>query len=526
MSQGPQVAAVIEIDPSQRHVRRIGELMPIGARAFDVLLALAQAQGRLVTKRALLDGVWPDSVVEENNLTVQVSALRRVLGAGAIATVSGRGYQLVQTATIRAREVASTAESTPLELPDRPSLVVLAFDDLSGERSHEYLADGLVEDLTTELSRFSELIVVSRNSAFSFKGRNVDVRTIGRELGVRYVIEGSIRWDAGHLRVSAQLIEASSGAHVWAERYDRDLQSLRQLQEEITRSIVAEIAPQVALSEARRSHAESVRDLNAYEMAMKAWSLAHESLRSPEDARRSSEAVDLARRALARDPRCSRALRAIAIVCVHRISVGVEVGLGNAGEAFAEGMAACAHAIEIDPADHNSYIAQGMLHLFSRNLDHALVALRRAIELNPNDAQALAYLGFCEGLYGRPDDGLPLTAHALRLSPRDPRRPLFLGLHAWCQFSLGDYACAVAAAHEALNNTPNLPTAHLCLAISFAGLGRIEEAKRECDWLRRAVPGVLAERLAGAWLFRDPENVQRATDLLHLASRGKQTRAF
>ena len=225
--------------------------------------------------------MWPGLVVEENNLTVQVSALRKVLGAQAVVTVSGRGYKLgvpVQpqgTAAIAPAPLVALREARvvgDLPLPDKPSIAVLPFANLSGDPDQAYFSDGITEDVITELARFNELFVISRASSFTYKGRGVDVRTVGRELGVRYVLEGSIRRAAGRVRVSAQLVEAASGSHIWAERYDRELADIFALQEEVTQAIVGAMAPQVQLAEmSRAARALSATSICGAMAATMAW---------------------------------------------------------------------------------------------------------------------------------------------------------------------------------------------------------------------------------------------------------------
>src|SRR6056297_3916359 len=231
----------------QRRARRLArgdDDIAIGARAFDLLDLLITCRDRVVGRDEIMAAVWPDTVVGENNLNVQLANLRRLLGAEAIVTVPGRGLRF-------ALELAS-AGPLALALPDRPSVVVLPFADLVGDPTLSWLADGFVEDITTELSRFRDLFVVARNSAYVYRDAPRDLRRISRELGVRYVVEGSVRAGADRVRVAAQLIDAVRGGHVWAESFDRDMADHFDTQARVAQAIVTCLAPQIDRAEAER----------------------------------------------------------------------------------------------------------------------------------------------------------------------------------------------------------------------------------------------------------------------------------
>jgi TolB-like protein len=244
-----------EVRANERRILAHGAPVALGARAFDLLLVLIAHQDRVVGKKELMTAVWPDTVVEDGNLTVQVSALRKVLGPNAVATVPGRGYRLCLEMPLLpiTRERRSAATRPEIRLPDKPSVAVLPFLNLCGDPEQDYFVDAITEDITTELSRFHDLFVIARNSSFTYKDRSVDVRTVSRELGVRYVVEGSVRRHGQRVRVVAQLIDASSGEHVWADKYDRVLQDILDLQAEVTQAIVTAMAPQIHAAEQDRS---------------------------------------------------------------------------------------------------------------------------------------------------------------------------------------------------------------------------------------------------------------------------------
>jgi TolB-like protein len=262
-------------------------LVSLGGRALDVLAALTAAAGETVSKNALLDRVWPGLTVEENNLQVQISALRRVLGEGWIVTVPGRGYRLVMP-------VEKADPAANLDPVGKPSIAVLPFVNTGGSSDEDYFADGMTEEIINALSRMRSFFVIARNSSFTYKGRAVDVRQVGRELGVRYVVDGSVRCAAGHVRVNAQLIDSETGNHVWAERYDRAVENVFDVQDEITEALTVAINPAVADAELRRALRKPPENLGAWEAYQRGlWharkATAADNERALEFFRRSSE---------------------------------------------------------------------------------------------------------------------------------------------------------------------------------------------------------------------------------------------
>ncbi len=526
-------AADFEVRPDERRVLLRGEDVPLGARAFDVLMCLVQQRDRVVTKNELLEQVWSGMVVEENNLTVHVSALRKVFGAHAVATIPGRGYRFVMPLG----EVTDLALPAPVPpplgavselsllddghrpaLPDRPSIAVLPLDNLSGDAQQDLLIDGLAEDVITELSRFRSLFVIARASSFHYRGSSCYARSIAHELGVRYVLEGSLRRVGDRLRVVVQLVDAPSATQLWAEKYDREVQDLFELQEELTRAIVAAIAPQVEAGEFQKIRRTDRRDLNAYMLAMRARDTARRADREGDTGMR-DEALRLAHEAVAIDPGCGVALATIAFVQWQQIWAGSSAAPAETAEA---GLAAARRAIALDGSDHHAYLWKAMLEIFTHQHAAGLADLRRAHELNPNDALTLSLLG--QYLAAEAGDaaiaatGVRHALDALRLSPRDPLRWSFLNSLAWASFAAGDAAGAVDAASRALGEAPQFPPARLCRVVGQVALGDLDAARADLQALRALAPQLVAARLAGDWNYRNPALVQRATRLLHVAA--------
>ncbi|HWP16103.1 MAG TPA: winged helix-turn-helix domain-containing protein, partial [Xanthobacteraceae bacterium] len=253
------------------------EPIPLGQRAVALLALLVQRAGLPVAKEALIEAAWPAQAIEDSNLTVQIAAIRRVFeeladGSDWIETLPRRGYRYIGPA-VASHDLDPAATAHPaagLALPDKPSVAVLPFSNLSGDPEHDYFADGMVDDIITGLARINWLFVIARNSTFTYKGRAVDVKQVGRELGVRYVLEGSVRKAGRSVRVTAQMIDASTGAHVWAERYDRSSDDIFALQDEIALSAVGAIAPSVRRAEIDRVKRKRPDSLDAYDLVLRA----------------------------------------------------------------------------------------------------------------------------------------------------------------------------------------------------------------------------------------------------------------
>src|SRR6516164_4549456 len=285
--------------PHRRQLLAAGRPIRLGGRAFDLLLALLEAPGVVLGKDELLSRIWPGRIVEENRLAGEISALRKALGADPelIRTVAGRGYQF--TGEIRVRSevepeksatVTAAAEPHPaaesdrasLPLPDKPSIAVLPFANMSGDPEREYFADGMVEEIITALSRIRWLFVTARNSSFAYKGQNVDVKRVGQELGVRYVLEGSVRRSRNRVRIAAQLIDASNGAHLWADHFDGLLEDVFDLQDKVASSVAGVIEPALQAAETARSTGRPTADLTAYDLYLRAHAMVWSARQIPE----------------------------------------------------------------------------------------------------------------------------------------------------------------------------------------------------------------------------------------------------
>jgi TolB-like protein len=491
-----------------RQLMQDARKVEIGARAFDLLDLLITHRDRVVSRNEIMESVWRDLIVGDNNLNVQVANLRRALGPQAVVTVPGRGLRF------GFKVVPDRAPNTALSLPDRPSVVVLPFADLGGDPDLGWLADGFVEDITTELSRFRDLFVVARNSAFAYRGVPRDVREVSRDLGVRYVVEGSVRAASGRVRVTAQLIDATNGSHVWAENFDSNLQDHFETQHRIAQAVVTSLAPQIDRAEAARIRTAPPDDLNAYGVAQLGWAIISAGDMAYDPVPR-DQALTLARQALDIDPDSGLAWRTVAWVqwwhAYHATTPSIPATL-------AEGLDAANRAIALDPTDHHARRLKALLNFMNQNPDAGLLDLRHAHEINPNCAITLGWLGLYEATHGERAKGVPYAEAALRLSPCDPARGSLLAALGFAQFTARDYDAAVQTAEAALAEAAGSVTPLVLGVIARVGAGQIEKAGATFRKLNEIAPKLTEARLAGRWLSTDPDYQIRAHTFFRIAA--------
>ncbi len=530
-----------EVLPAQRQVLVHGQPAGLGARAFDLLLVLIEHRERVLGKDELLALVWPGVVVEEGNLSVQISALRKLFGADAIATVVGRGYRFVQPG-LEIQELVEPSDSSPaiallptaaapnpvvsapvsraqerrkslatsgdsLALPEKPSIAVLPFVNISGDAEQSYFTDGLTEDITTDLSRFRSLFVIARNSAFTYQGRAVDVRQVARELGVRYVLEGSARRSGARVRVSAQLIDALSGNHLWADKYDRVIEDIFDLQEELTQSIVGAIATQVQMTEQNIARRLRPGNLRAHDMAMRANANGLEASRR-NDRALWMQALDEARQALSVDG--NNLLAHLVIAEIQTKNVGVpQFADGDLKADWKEGISSSGRAMELDSSDSRAYGWAGFLMAVAGFYDEGLAYARQGLALNPNDCITLSNLAATEVWAGEHQEALVHVAAAERLSPRDPNRYLFNAISAMACCFLQDFAAGIAFATESVQEAPQSVMSQMSLVLVAVGAGQVERAKAAFETIRTLSPCYAHRALTQDAPLRKPEDRRR-----------------
>ncbi len=368
-----------------------------------------------------------------------------------------------------------------LALPDKPSIAVLPFTNMSGDPEQEYFSDGITEDVITALSRLHWFFVIARNSTFAYKGKPVDVKHLGQELGVRYVLEGSVRKSGQRVRITSQLIDATTNNHIWAERYDRELSDIFALQDEITASVAAAIEPKLLAAEGIRAESRSIEDLNAWDLVARAvshfWKLT---------AAESATAIAMLRQAVQRYPDYAPAHSMLAFALVVSAHLGWTASASD--RAFA---AECAlRAAELDDQDPWAHVALGYLAFTARQTDEAIGCFRRALALNPNFAAAHGYIGFALACDGRSEDAIENSQRAIRMSPRDPLNFFFVGGLAAAHYLAGRYVEAVDWARQQVQMRPGSPSGHRILCASLAQAGLIEEARAAMRLLRQVQPNI------------------------------------
>ena len=678
-----------ELQARRGRLLQDGKPVTLGARAFDLLLALAERRDRVVTKAELLDLVWPGLVVEENNLAVQIGTLRRLLGSEVIATVSGRGYRFnatvvgdneagsslkqrlaaimaadvagysrlmaaneratvvalyaargvfkeqiesahgrvidmagdsvlavfetaagaVLTALAVQEELAALTRSTPeeqrmrfrigvhlgdviekddgtiygdgvniaarlqelaspgavavsdavrgavqnqvvaqfvdrgeqhvkniahavrvfevfaqgngatrpsgasgvidLSLPKKPSIAVLPFANMSGDPEQKFFADGVVEDLITALSRVRALFVIARNSSFAYEGKAIDIRTVGRELGVRYVLEGSVRRAASRVRITAQLIDAIGGMHLWSEKYDRELTDLFALQDEITRDIVGVVAPQMLDAEMQRARRKDPQSLDAWETAVRAqWHLAQ---LTRED---NAEALRLAMKSAEQDPGDTAGLNVAAFAHIYDAVFGWS---GSAGQSLAAANEVARRAVSLDARDEVSQAALGSTEVFLGQHDGALARLRAAVTLNPSFTWTHGDLGMALIFSGQAEEAGDSLKEALRLSPIDRFTFVWIYFLGFAAFLLGRNEEALDLAERSLRERPSFPGAYRLRAACLGQMGRISEARQSIDQFLRLAPNATLRLLRAQVPFRREADFERYANALRVA---------
>lgn len=470
------MAAILEFGPFRLDADagilfRGAEPTPLGRRAVLLLALLVQRAGMPVSKDALIEAAWPAQTIEDSNLTVQIAAVRRTLADASaeaqwIETLPRRGYRYVGPAVTTSDKDRSSAPS--LTLPDRPSIAVLPFANLGGDAEQDYFADGMVDDIITGLSRINWLFVIARNSTFTYKGRAVDVKQVGRELGVRYVLEGSVRRTGGNARITGQLIDASTGMHVWAERYDRQSADIFALQDDIAMSVVGAIAPSLRRAEINRVKRKRPDSLDAYDLVLRAQPDVDSGM--PQQV---TQALVLLERAIALEPDYALA-HGNAAMCHHCLFL--RAGLQEVNRA-----ASIRHARSAIAAGQDDALALTLAG-FSIGMDGhdrgaAFTALDAALAISPSSALTYILGSVMLGWGGDADRAIEWSERGMRLSPFDSWAFAAFDAQAMGHFHRGRYEEACRAAYRAVQANPRHSITHVQLAAALAKLGRLQEAR-------------------------------------------------
>ena len=397
-----------------------------------------------------------------------------------------------------------------LPLPDKPSIAVLPFQNMSGDPEQEYFADGVVEEIITALSRFRHLFVIARNSSFTYKGRHVDIRQVGRELGVRYVLEGSVRKAVNRARITVQLIETITGAHLWADRFEGTLEDIFDLQDQVTTSVVGAIAPTLEQVEIERAKRKPTESLDAYDYFMRGMASAQWQMNE-----RNSEALRFFYKAIELDPDFASAYGMAAWCYVWRKS---NQWMTNRVQEIAEAARLAHRAAELGKNDAVALSRGGFaLAYIVGNLDDGAALIDRALVLNPNLAAAWYFSGWVRMWLSEPDLSIEHLELAMRLSPLDPLTGLMRTAIAFAHFLAGRYDEASSWAEMALRENPTLNSASRIAAATNAVAGRLEQAQNEMIRLRQLDPTLRVSNLADVMPFRRPEDLAKYAEGLRKA---------
>jgi TolB-like protein len=463
------------LDLDLRELHRGGDLVPLEPQAFDLLAYLIQNRARVVSKADLLAAIWSGRIVSESALTTRINAARCAIGDSGeqqrlIKTLLRKGVRFVGSVQEEQRpagEGAAGVSTSAVAQPDRPAIAVLPFTNMSSEPEHEYFAIGITEDIITALSQYRWFSVVALGSVFPLRSRVIDVKQTVRELGVRYVVEGSVRMAASRMRITAQLIEGTTGCQLWAARFDRNYENIFGIQDEITESIVSAIEPEILMGEGQRAVRKPASSLDALDCCMRGmW---HYNNISPEENRK---ALIWIRQAIERAPDLVRAQVYLARVLAGRCWFGFSEDVASD---LSANRAAAERAVALDDRDPYAHYALAFYSMMTRQHQQALTSAQRAISISPNFALGFFALGITRIYMGQFKEGLDALLRALHLSPHDPMSFLFVNMAALAHYHLGHYEEAVECAERSVRGRRVYTLLRLLLA-SLGQLGRIEEA--------------------------------------------------
>jgi len=466
----------LQINAASRSVTLDGEPITLGARAFDVLAYLSANADRVITKEELLDHVWAGVLVEESNLTVQIAGLRKALAKDAIKTVPGVGYKF----TLGSDAPQTTASKDAPPVPTIPSVAVLPFANLTGSDDNGYMVDGIVNEITSALARVSSFFVISTTSTFTYRGKAIDLTEVGRDLGVRYILEGSIQKAGDRLRIFTNLVEAKTARMIWHDRFDGTTEDIFELQDTVAAQIAGALEPKLIWAEAARAQAKPTDNLQAYDLCMQAAPLVmrQNTLSNLQDG------LELLNRALALDPDY---IRAKGLYCYahtgsfaarwwtfEQAQSGVPVAQDvlNSGTDDPFALAAAGH--------HIAYIGQ--------DPETGLIAVRKANALNPNSATIALFLGWVHNYLSNNDEAIEHLKRAIRISPLHPNIGVTTCGIANAYFQKQDLETAIRYYEEAITQYPEFASTQLGLMGCYLKAGNLEKSAQMAAWFRNKVP--------------------------------------
>jgi TolB-like protein/Tfp pilus assembly protein PilF len=527
------------LDTDRRELRCGSAPISVEPQVFDLLAYLIENRHRVVSKDDLLGAIWHGRLVSDSALTSRVNAARCALGDSgneqrlikthlrkgirfvgevreepevtgdtSIPVAAGQSHQGVPVLTTHR---APQERKPGLALPEKPSIAVLPFTNMSDDPQQDYFADGMAEEIITALSRCRWLFVIARNSTFTYKGKSLDIREVGRDLGVRYVLEGSVRRAGDRLRFTGQLIDTTSGAHIWADRFEGELSDVFGLQDRFTESVVAAIEPNLQLAEIERLKSKPAANLDAYDLLLRAQQLEYEFTEQS-----LAGALHCLKQALAIDPGYAPAMALAACCYAWR---NIQGWAQDPAAEAAEGLALVSRAVELGKDDGNVlWMAALAVWRLSFDARRARELAYRSLRLNPNSAIALAVTAWMETNVGEPAKTIEMYQRAERLSPRDPRGWLFATGMGMALFFLDRFDEAAYWAEKALVDNPRCTIALRTLAGSLAKMGQREKAAIVVQTMLKVEPQLTLSiwRARLKWLDETPWG-NRYVEALRLA---------
>jgi TolB-like protein/cytochrome c-type biogenesis protein CcmH/NrfG len=495
------------LDVNLRELTRGGESVAVEPQVFDLLVHLIENRDHVVTKDDLIETVWDGRIVSESTLTSRINAARRAVGdsgkdQAVIRTIARKGFRFVgdvqptrgsvHAAALQPLDPTGEPLHPPLPALDRAAIAVLPFANLSGEPEQEYFSEGISEDIITALSKLRWFYVIARNSSFIYKQKSVHHQQIGQELGVGYVVEGSVRKDGDHVRIAAQLVDVATGSHLWAERYDRNLADVFVVQDEITQAVVAAIEPQLYAAENFRARRKAPDNMDAWDLVMRA--LSHYWRVTRQD---NLVAQALLEKAIAVDPAYGQALSLLASCQMFSAHMGWQ----DMSKTVPVAERAALAAIRADSEDAWAHYALASVYLFHRRFDDCIAEFELALRLNPSFSPARGLYGVALSYRGRWEEGDRAAREALKLSPRDPFAAIYCGVAAYCQYIGGNYQEAIRLSREALRQRTDFVGAHRVLTAALGMAGSTDAARAALEGLRRTQPNITLAWLANELPF-------------------------
>jgi TolB-like protein len=510
-------------DTDRRELHRGAEVVAIAPKVFDLLDYLIRNRERVVSKDDLINAVWNGRSVSDEALTTRLNAARNAIGDSGqeqrlIKTLPRKGFRFVgPILQAQGPTGAPIADDRPMEqpghalaLPDKPSIAVLPFQNLSDDPEQEYFADGMVEDIITGLSRSKLLFVISRNSSFTYKVEAVDIKRISRELGVRYVLEGSVRKAGKRIRVTGQLIDVSTDAHIWAEKFDGELEDIFDLQDRLTSGVIGAMSPRLERAEIERARRKPTESLQAYDYYLRSKFSIYQWTRES-----SGEALRMTKLAISLDPAFAVAYASAANIFGQKKGFG---WIEDAAKERAESRQLAERAMQLDQDDPLvlAHAAQVYSYVLEEPETGSAIAAR-AVALDPNLAMARLWAGWAQIYLGNHDAAIEQFSAAIRLSPIDPHLFVPQTGMAFARFFAGRYEEGLSWATSAIQRQPNFPGAQRILMANLAMGGRIAEARRACDAILQADALFCISGFKNKMVFRRLEDIEKLEQAWRIA---------